>query len=128
MEGHDEDLIANHTSQLEKLNEATQIQNRRLKENNRAFEELTKKIKNVEEELLEKKIQNGNTRDEVKSLRDMIIETNQNVAYLRGLKDGSLEQKSDKKDTKMFLIQIIFIGIGLVNLGLFAIKEVFHWI
>ncbi len=92
---HDKEMIDSHCKQLKKLNETVATQNEELVKGREEFSALNTKIGNIEGELVatkeDKKITNGNTQKELKSLREMITETNNNVAYLRGLKDGELQ-------------------------------------
>ncbi len=136
---HDEELIESHVGQLKELKDVTEKQTTELKKGRKEFGDLNLKIddvngrvKKIEDELVEKKVTNGNTQREIKSLRETIIETNTNVAYLRGLKDGeekvNKEKKEDKRSNKSFYVQVVFICFALANFIYLILNEVLNWI
>lgn len=138
-EVHDEKLVEKHEGKFKTLGEITAQQTEELKKGREVFEKFDNRITSIEtsvsqlkDEFIEKKKENGaaqgETQKELKSLREMITETNNNVSYLRGLKDGQSENKKDKQNWKVILIQLVFIGFAAANLAIYVAKDWLHWL
>ncbi|NLJ39457.1 MAG: hypothetical protein GX432_11950 [Candidatus Atribacteria bacterium] len=111
---YNEKLVERHEKQLCDLVEATEKQTEELEKEKKEFtllknsiSTLDNRVKRIEDELVEKRSMNGykwqkleNSEQELKSLREMIIETNENVTYLKGLKDGEASAISENRIIK----------------------------
>jgi len=111
---YNEKLVERHEKQLCDLVEATEKQTEELEKEKKEFtllknsiSTLDNRVKRIEDELVEKRSMNGykwqkleNSEQELKSLREMIIETNENITYLKGLKDGEASAISENRTIK----------------------------
>lgn len=111
---YNEKLVERHEKQLCDLVEATEKQTEELEKEKKEFtllknsiSTLDNRVKRIEDELVERRNMNGykwqkleNSEQELKSLREMIIETNENVTYLKGLKDGEASAISENRIIK----------------------------
>ena len=111
---YNEKLVERHEKQLCDLVEATEKQTEELEKEKKEFtllknsiSTLDNRVKRIEDELVERRNMNGykwqkleNSEQELKSLREMIIETNENITYLKGLKDGEASAISENRTIK----------------------------
>lgn len=111
---YNEKIVERHEKQLCDLVEATEKQTEELEKEKKEFtllknsiSTLDNRVKRIEDELVEKRSMNGykwqkleNSEQELKSLREMIIETNENITYLKGLKDGEASAISENRTIK----------------------------
>ncbi len=101
---HEEEMVKSHVEQLGELKDVTEKQTTELKKGRKEFSDLNSKIDVVDgkvdklnDEFIEKKVTNGNTQKEVKTLGEEIRQTSKTVNKIEGILIGRKELKEEEQ-------------------------------